>query len=108
MRASESSRKILHWIKQYDFSKHVFLKRTQHYMIIEFDVRTTKTRASTIVTRLKLLVWEISEKSDICVSKELTSAPPKSRGELASWRIFTTIPVRKHASMSSSAMKEVA
>ena len=95
MNANELSREISRWIREYQFCGKVRSRRTEYQRIVEFEARTTKTRASSMVTRIGLIAMEVAATSrgKIFVGKELVSEPPATRDSLASWRIYATIPI---------------
>lgn len=95
MSASKLSREVSRWIKDYGFCERVEVGRTDDHHVIEFEVRTTSTRASSMVTRIKLIVAELSSRSDVTVDKELMSRPPETRDALATWSIYVAIPVKR-------------
>ena len=95
MNASELSREISRWIREYQFCGKVRSRRTEYQRIVEFEARTTKTRASSMVTRIKLIAAELAEGSDVVVDKDLVSEPPATRDALASWKIYAAIPIKR-------------
>jgi len=98
MYANDLARAIAHWARAYQFCGEVNLSREDDLYIVAFEARTTKTRASSMVTRLKLIVGEVAQGAATVVDKELVSNPPKSRDAIASWKIFVNIPIRKKGS----------
>ena len=65
------------------------------YWSISYEVRTTTTRASSLVTRIRLLVEEIVRPQPIVVDKVLLSDSPKERSTLATWMIFVKLSTKK-------------
>ena len=95
MSSGELARRISHWTREYNFCGNVVTKRTDQHYVVEFVARTTKTRASSMVTRVSLIANEVIVGPDFVVGKELIGAPPLDRASLASWRIFVNIMIRK-------------
>lgn len=95
MSSEELAKKIGYWTKAHKFCGKVQTRRVPDYYIISFVARTTKTRASSMVTRVKLIAEEVLGDVHCAIGKELISDPPEDRASLASWRIFVYIPVRK-------------
>jgi FAD synthase len=73
----------------------VVTKKTGDSYVVEFEARTTKTRASSMVTRVRLIANEVVVGPDFTVGKELLSEPPADRSALATWRVFVKIAIRK-------------
>ena len=55
MNTIELVRRISYWTKEYQFCGKVTSSRTDDHYMVEFEARTTKTRASSMVTRIKLI-----------------------------------------------------
>ncbi len=88
--------RIKHWTKTYSFCNTVEVKNRPDQVRIEFEARTTKTRASSIVTRIRLITREvIGETAEYSVDKELCSEAPNDRASLATWKVFVAITKRK-------------
>lgn len=85
------------WIKAYQFCGIVRSHRLGDYNYVEFEAVTTKTRASTMVTRVGLIAQDIVAGSGrrVIVGKELMSAPPSTRADLATWKIYAKVLVGK-------------
>ena len=95
MNTIELVRRISYWTKEYQFCGKVTSSRTDDHYVVEFEARTTKTRASSMVTRIKLIAAELAEGSDVVVDKDLVSEPPATRDALASWKIYAAIPIKR-------------
>jgi hypothetical protein len=95
MNTVELVRRISYWTKEYQFCGKVSLKRVSDHYVVAFEARTTRTRASSMVTRIKLIAAELAEGSDIVVDKDLVSEPPATRDALASWKIYAAIPIKR-------------
>ena len=94
MQSEELARKVSHWAKEYGFTGKVSTKKADGAWVIEFQARTTKTRASSMVTRLGLIVQELAGAAhQISTGKQLMSDPPSTREDLGTWRIFAEVPV---------------
>jgi FAD synthase len=94
MSSKELADKIGHWTQTYNFCGEVSSSRTDTHHVIQFEARTTKTRASSMVTRVKLMANEVIVGYDFSVSKELLSDPPRDRAALATWRISVKIAIK--------------
>lgn len=82
-------------IKTYTFSNEPIIAREPGFYLVWFDLHTTATRSSSIVTRLKLILAETAP-GRCSVSKTLGQEIwPKDRAELAVWRVSIKIPVRE-------------
>lgn len=95
MNSNEVAKEVSHWARMYQFSGEVKHEKSPESHKIHFEARTTSTRASTMVTRLRLIVHDINDSPDILVGKELISARPENRAALASWRIYVSVPIRR-------------
>ncbi len=99
MSSEDLARKIAHWTKLYQFCGAVSTRRTESHYVVEFLARTTKTRASSMVTRVKLIVDEVAgvktPRTEFIVGKELLSPPPSDRASLATWRVYVSIAIKK-------------
>ena len=82
------------WVLRSGLAPEVLLRRESGEYVVSFVVRTTKTRASHIVTRLRLMLDSLGGSRHFYVSKLLASSPPKLREELATWEICASIPVK--------------
>ena len=95
MNTNELARRIGHWTREYQFCGEVSVSRIQDHYVVEFEARTTKTRASSMVTRIKLIAADLAEGSDVVVDKDLVSESPATRDALASWKIYAAIPIKR-------------
>lgn len=95
MTSRDLARSIQHWVTTYNFCGEVEVARDTDKHIVSFNARTTKTRASTMVTRVRLIVADLAKVPGIVVGKELISEAPENRSALASWRIFVNVPIGK-------------
>jgi len=93
--SSDLARRIAYWTKQHNFCGEVLTRRRLDQYTIEFVARTTKTRASSMVTRVKLIANEVLGGAQHTVDKQLLSDPPEDRASLSTWRIFIAIPIKK-------------
>lgn len=97
MYANDLARTIAHWTREHQFCGEVSVHRRDDSYVVAFEARTTKTRASSMVTRLKLIVDELVHGMPVSVGKDLVSVAPRSRDDLASWKIFVIVPVRRRS-----------
>lgn len=97
MTAAQLAHNTLELIKTYTFSTSPKLERVQGGYEVSFDVHTTATRSSSIVTRLKLMTAEVAHAHKGIVVKKHLNQPmhPKDRSELALWSICVVIPVKE-------------
>lgn len=94
MTANEVARAVKRWTESYHFCGDVEMHREFAKYVVEFTARTTKTRASSMVTRVGLIVAEVIKEQEFEVGKELMSDPPKDRAALSTWRIYVNVPVK--------------
>jgi hypothetical protein len=97
MSSGELAKRISHWLREYDFCSPVVSGRAGNDHVVAFTARTTKTRASSIVTRICLIAEEIASGREFEAGKELVGDPPEDRAGLASWRIYVRVPVRRRS-----------
>lgn len=97
MTAAQITSKVVDLIKTYTLSTQPEINRTKSGNTVSFTMHTTSTRSSSVVTRLKLMMAELStESKEIAVEKRLNQiALPKDRSELAFWRIYVFVPIRE-------------
>lgn len=95
MSSEELAKRVNHWIRTYHFCGEVTSGRTDGYHYIQFEARTTSTRASSMVTRLKLMVSELVVGPEFEVSKRLIGQAPIERSSLATWQVYVRIFIRK-------------
>lgn len=93
MSSQELAKKISYWIRTYSFCGEVVTVKLDNNYFIQFEARTTKTRASSMVTRIKLISAEVILDVEFQVGKELLSEVPSDRSALATWKIFVRIPI---------------
>ena len=91
MRFRDLVKEIEHWIEEQKFGESVWVREAAECTILGFDIRTTKTRASSIVTRLDLMIKDISREHEFRVGHQLVSEGPKDRDDLATWTVFTVV-----------------
>jgi hypothetical protein len=77
-------------IRGYGFSPTVAVDR--EIGLIEVSLHTTKTRASTIQSRLGLIVAELADGHEFSTTKECVGELPKRREALAQWTISVALP----------------
>ena len=94
MNASKLASEITKCVEDYGFVPHVHKRRADDSYSVEFTTITTKTRASSIVTRLLLLSSELAGESPFSVDKGLMTDPPVTRDDLATWRITVHVPIK--------------
>lgn len=95
MNASKLASEITKCVEDYCFVPHVVKRKLGDHYSVEFTAITTKTRASSMVTRLSLLALGLTgETRFFSVEKELLTEPPKTRDALATWRITVRIPIK--------------
>jgi hypothetical protein len=95
MNASKLASEITKCVENYGFVPYVYKKKVGDSYSVEFTTITTKTRASSIVTRLSLLSQELAgESRRFSVTKELMTDPPATRDDLATWRITVRVPIK--------------
>ena len=94
VRAQELARKISRSLGDLGFQGDVTTRRDGDSLMLEFEARTTKTRASSVVTRLELMVTEATCGGKFLVGKRLISENPKERSSLATWTIFVSLPIK--------------
>ncbi len=93
MSASELAKKIKYWA-EFKFCDKVLLYKTSDCYLVEFETRTTMSRASSMVTRIRLIAQDASSSTKVYAGKKLVSEPPAAREDLASWIIFVVVPIR--------------
>ena len=98
MTALSLSQEVLRWVKELRIAGKVFVARVDDKYVIDFFTTTTKTRASSMVTKLELLVAGMADGTPFSIGKELLSLPPANRADLASWRVFVAVAIKKQKS----------
>ena len=93
MSSRDLARKVSHWTKSYGFVEEVRVGRSTDHYSVEFEARTTKTRASTMVTRLQLMSNALGPGA--IASKELIGEPPANRAALSTWRITVSVSIQR-------------
>jgi len=101
MSSGELAKRVGHWLREYDFCSPVVSGRVDDEYVVSFEARTTKTRASSIVTRVGLIAEEVAEGRDYVNGKELVGDPPEDRSGLATWRIYVKIPIRRRKEVAA-------
>lgn len=94
MNANELANEVVKWVEHYGFVPYVSKRRIEGFYLVELTTITTKTRASSMVTRLSLLSSELAQGSRFSIVKELLTESPTTRDSLATWKIIVSIPVR--------------
>jgi hypothetical protein len=89
MSAQELARKVRAQLEEWD-PKLVKFPDTFAIMI---SARTTKTRASSMVGRFKLIIAELADHRPFTIRKRLCSMPPRRREDLANWDIIVEVPI---------------
>lgn len=84
------------WIAKYDYCGNVEVDESVVVpgRYIKFTARTTKTRASSMVTRIRHIVSDVIQDRTFEVTKQLEGDAPKTRADLASWSIIIFFPTR--------------
>lgn len=98
MRIEEAVRGVKHWVEKYDYCSNlqsgVSLRDGKTGKYVKFSMRTTRTRASSIVTRIQHIVRDAVPDRNFAVIKQLEGEEPDSRSSLASWTILVFLPLR--------------
>ena len=96
MSAAELATKVAYWVSAYPFCSSVTVHDVPGYCRILFTTFTTKSRASSIVTRLGLIVAELAGDRKYVIGKEPVSDQPlkMARDAIREWRIFVDVPKR--------------
>ncbi len=88
MRLDAVIREVRRWVSRFDYVENL---RVGAYAdggrFVEFVARTTKTRASSIVTRVGLIVADVAKDRKFTVLKRLDGDSPATRDDLATWHI---------------------
>ena len=89
MTSRSLARKIADWIPRSGLATRgsVGVSRFAGTHVVLFEVRTTKTRASSIVTRLGLAIASMANGHEFSVDKEVDGDLPRYREDLATWKI---------------------
>ena len=94
MNANKVASEVARWVEHYGFVPYVSKKRVGDSYLVELTTITTTTRASSMVTRLRLLSLEIAGESQFSVGKELVTEAPTTRDSLATWKITVSISIK--------------
>jgi len=94
MRIEQAVKGVKHWIEKYDYCSNLESGTSADGHYVRFLARTTKTRASSIVTRIAHIVQDAVEDRKFDVFKQLDGPPPEARADLASWTIIVRLPTR--------------
>lgn len=94
MRIEEAVREVKHWVEKYDYCSNLVVGATPKFKFVKFSARTTRTRASSIVTRINHIIRDVVVDRGFEVRKELIGESPSTRADLASWAIVILLPVR--------------
>lgn len=85
-------------IETRSFTNSVAVDRVADEYLVWFEVVTTKTRASSIVTRICLIIQEVDSGCHVrLVHKRLVGDNPKDRSSLTTWMICVVVKIRKGA-----------
>lgn len=95
MRVSPLVREVERWIVEQGLGGKVQRISTADAELVLFEARTTKTRASSMVTRLELMVGNIVGCRNFRVGRDLVSDPPKDRSDLATWTVYVVVERKK-------------
>ena len=98
MTSSKLHQKIKYWLQAHDYPYEVKSHRRGRSWVSEFFATTTRTRASSMVTRIRLIAAEILGAAEFSVGKELVARPGKKREDLSEWRIFVEVAPRSRRS----------
>ena len=90
-------RKLEHWLTLQPNMGDVKYVREGSLHLVSTEVRTTSTRASSMVTRFGLIAQEVMAGSHFSVSKSPALLVPCKREDLATWKITVAIPAKKTA-----------
>lgn len=91
MTANELAKKISHWLGGYGFCGEVVTENVPNSYVVQFEARTTKSRASSMVTRVGLIASEVLGSCRFEVGKSRMGEPPLSREALSTWKIFVEV-----------------
>ena len=99
MTAKQITAKVVHLIETYAFTKKTEVTRTSGCYVVSFSTTTTSTRASSMITRLNLIMHAVSTPTKkVIVKKSLAQECwPIDRSALALWNIEILIPVKDSA-----------
>ena len=89
---------IKKYIKQYDLYNNMFVVRERGWFRISFLVRTTSTRAQSIVFRVRMIVKELNKENKVTVIGKTRSTgkwAPLPRNESTYWTIYIEVGTRK-------------
>ncbi len=88
MRLDSVVREVKRWVLEYDYCQNFRAGvSVDGGRFIEFVARTTKTRASSMVTRIGLIVSDVAGGRKFIVMKRLVGDAPATRDALATWCI---------------------
>lgn len=88
MRLDKVVREVRGWIERFDYIGNFNVgNEVGGDRYVEFTARTTKTRASSIVTRVRLIVQDVVSDRPFQVLKRLEGSSPATRDDLATWHI---------------------
>ncbi len=88
MRLDKVVREVKRWVGRFDYVGSFRAGASADGgRFIEFVARTTKTRASSMVTRIRLIVADAAKDRQFTVLKRLDGDPPATRDDLATWHI---------------------
>lgn len=97
MKTELAVREIKRWISKFDYVHNLEIgdAKVARGKCVKFVARTTKTRASSIVSRIEHIVFDVVEDRAFTVIKTLQGLKPATRGDLADWSIEVFIPTAR-------------
>jgi hypothetical protein len=100
MRLEKVVREVRRWSSKFDPESNIQTRKSADgEVVVSFVVRTTKSRASSIKTRLDLTLREVIPEEKFCSHPTLVGPPPEDRGSLSFWQINVRVfPSRRLAS----------
>lgn len=101
------AKKMAAWIVRHRFCSEARVGRIGDDYLVEFVSRTTKTRASSMVTRIGLIAAEVAAGAPIFVGKKLLSGPPRDRDDVVGWIVYVRVPIRKRSGQKVSFLNGV-
>jgi hypothetical protein len=95
MSSRDLALKLARWTREMGVHGPVAVRRDQEAWLVEFESTTTKSRASSLKTRIHLLASRICGDLETQSGVELLGERPRLRSDLSKWRIFVNIPMRR-------------
>jgi hypothetical protein len=88
VRIEQSARKLAASIRELGFAAKVRVEKSRSGLWrVWFNTTTTKTRASSMASRIRLLAFEISSNTPVSIDKILIGSRPRKREDITSWEI---------------------